>query len=396
MTENNNTSSFFKIDTKNTLKIKDKLSQRSVQDYIKSIDWENTSHAPFVVEFDPTSNCNLACPDCISGSLLNQGQIERDRIKQLTQEMIDAGVKAVILIGGGEPMMHPDIGWVMETLGKAKVQIGITTNGLYLKKYLRETVEYANWVRVSMDAGTSETFQRIRPSPSGKSLFNVAIRNMEMYAKVKKGILGYSFMIFSEGNYGFKGTPIVSAENKFAMTEIKTNTHEIYKAAKLAKEIGCDYFEVKPMYDVNHFSVLQKDSIADIVEEQLDKVKSLTDDNFKVIEALKLRATLHGDSNLEPKEYTRCTIAHMRTLVTSSGSYVCPYFRGVGHKEIGNINTTSFEEMWKGEKRMNIMKNLNPSKDCPMHCIRHESNLYIENGLKNGFPKSVDDFDFFI
>jgi MoaA/NifB/PqqE/SkfB family radical SAM enzyme len=247
-----------------------------------------------------------------------------------------------------------------------------------------------------MDAGTTDTFNRIRPSPTGKSLFKVAIRNMEMYAKEKKGILGYSFMIFSEGNYGFKGTPIVSGDNKSVISQIKTNTHEIYIAAKLAKEIGCDYFEIKPMYDVNHFGVLQKNSIADIVEEQIDKAKSLEDKNFKVIEALKLRATLRGESNLEPKEYTRCAVAHMRTLITTSGSYVCPYFRGVKHKEIGDVNTQSFQEMWKGEKRMEIMKNLNPSKDCPMHCIRHESNMFIENGLKNGFPKAQDDFDFFI
>ena len=38
-----------------------------------------------------------------------------------------------------------------------------------------------------MDAGTTDTFNRIRPSPTGKSLFKVAIRNMEMYAKEKKG-----------------------------------------------------------------------------------------------------------------------------------------------------------------------------------------------------------------
>jgi hypothetical protein len=380
---------------KNTLNIKSKLIQKSVQEYIEHIDWSFTSDSPFIVEFDPTSNCNLACPDCISGSLLNQGQIERDRIKSLTREMVDAGVKGVILIGGGEPMMHLDIGWVIETLGGAGIKIGITTNGLYLKKHLDVTSKYADWVRVSMDAATSETFNRIRPSKTGKSLFDSAINNMQAYAKVKQGKLGYSFMVFSEGNYGFKGVAI-NTDKVQSLSHIKTNAHEIYAAARLAREIGCDYFEVKPMYDVNHYSVMQKQAIADMVEEQIDHAKTLETDSFKVFEALKLRATLRGESNLEPKTYTRCAVAHMRTLVTSSGVYVCPYFRGVESKNLGDIDTMSFKEMWHGQKRMAIMEKLDPSRDCPMHCIRHESNIAIEDGLKNGFGAPIDDYDLFI
>jgi MoaA/NifB/PqqE/SkfB family radical SAM enzyme len=218
---------------------------------------------------------------------------------------------------------------------------------------------------------------------------------MELFAKHKKGILGYSFMIFSEGNYGFKGIPIAQ-EKLDAFSHIKTNVHEIVAGAKLAKEIGCNYFEVKPMYDVNHFSVMQKNSIADIVEEQLDLAKRLEDENFQVIEALKLRATLRGESNLEPKSYKRCAVSQLRTLITSSGAYVCPYFRGVDSKKIGDINSQTLTELWHGDQRKKIMDNLDPSKDCPMHCIRNESNIIIEDQLKTGFSKSIDDYDLFV
>lgn len=381
----------------NALAIKEKLNQDSVQRFILDVDWNESSRAPFVVEFDPTTNCNLACPDCISGSLLNQGQIERERIKTLTQEMIDAGVKAVILIGGGEPMMHPEIGWVIEKLGLAGVQIGITTNGLYLKKHLDVTAKYAKWVRVSMDAGTSRTFNALRPSRNGKSLFDSAIDNMRSYAAQKTGKLGYSFMVYSEGDYGFKGIQINSSgDNSAPPPKITTNADEIYVAARLAKEIGCDYFEIKPMYDVNHFSVMQQTRIAAIVEEQIEKAKALEDEHFRVVEAVKLRATLRGESNLEPKDYTRCAVAQLRTLVTPSGVYVCPYFRGAKEKKIGDITEISFSAMWQGARRAEVMAELDPSKDCRMHCIRHESNLCIEQGLKEGFPESVPDYDFFI
>jgi MoaA/NifB/PqqE/SkfB family radical SAM enzyme len=378
-----------------TLDLKSKLTQVSVLRYFKSIDWSRGSLAPFVVELDPTSRCNLACPDCISGELLNKDEIPSGRLLALVDELIEAGVKAVILIGGGEPMMHPAAGEVIKKFGESGVKIGITTNGLFLKKHLEVTAEYASWVRVSMDAGTSETFNRVRPSKVGKSLFESAIKNMELFSRHKKGRLGYSFMIFNEGNFGFRGIPLVAgALDK--LSHIKTNVHEIYQAAELARDIGCDYFEAKPMYDVNHFSVMQPAHITQIVDQQLIRARSLNSEKFRVLEASKLFASLHGASNLEPKEYRRCVASQTRTLITPSGVYVCPYFRGVEHKNLGRVQEFSFKELWHGPRREEVIKNLDPSYDCPMHCIRHESNLMVEDWIKGGFPLPNEDFDWFI
>jgi MoaA/NifB/PqqE/SkfB family radical SAM enzyme len=390
-----NTKHYKMTSIEKTLDLTSKLSQKSVITYLKSVNWSNGSKSPFVVELDPTSQCNLACPDCISGELLNKDEIPTTRLLSLVDEIIDAGVKAVILIGGGEPMMHPAIGEVIRRLGEAKVKIGITTNGLFLKKYLEITAEYASWVRVSMDAGSSETFNKIRPSRTGKSLFDIAIKNMAEFAKLKKGKLGYSFMIYNEGDYGFRGIPIVAgALDKVA--HIKTNVNEIFQAAQLAKDIGCDYFEIKPMYDINHFSVMQPENVSRIVDEQLIKSRTLNTDQFKVLEATKLWASLHGESNLEPKKYKSCISAESRTLITPSGVYVCPYFRGVEHKNLGKIQAMSFNELWHGPVRREVIKNLDPSKDCPMQCIRHDSHLILNNWINGGYPLPNEDFDLFI
>ena len=384
----------------------DKLKQKSIIELLKNIDWSKTSNSPYIVEFDPTTNCNLACPDCISGSLLNQDEFSSDRVISLTKEMIDSGVKGVILIGGGEPMAHPKIGEIIEMLGQNDVAIGITTNGLYLKKHIDVLAKYVSWIRVSIDAASPEMFQSIRPSKAGDSLFDLVISNMRAFASVKKSnqILGYSFMVYSKGDFGFKGIKLLS-ENAYkklesAKNKYTTNVNEIFQAATLAKNIGCDYIEIKPMYDVNHFSVMQANTIADTVEEEIFKAKSLEDNNFKIIEATKLHASLRGESNLEPKEYTSCKVAELRTLVTPSGVYVCPYYRGSEHKKIGDVMNTSFTDMWHGSKRSEVMKQLNPSIDCQMHCIRHESNLYIESLIASNFEinplEIIDDYDRFI
>ncbi len=118
-----------------------KLLQSSVVERIRQIDDQGRSPAPLVVELDPTTACNLACPDCISGTLLNKGGFQRQRLRELTQEIVEMGVRAVILIGGGEPLAHPETGWVIDYLGRHDVHVGVTTNGILIDRYLEVLAE---------------------------------------------------------------------------------------------------------------------------------------------------------------------------------------------------------------------------------------------------------------
>ncbi len=372
---------------KSRLNLVSKLSQRSAVDAIQAIDWERGSRAPLVVEFDPTTACNLACPDCISRDLLNQGLFSRTRIRELTKELVEAGVRAVILIGGGEPLAHPEIGWIIEYLGEHDVAIGLTTNGILLDRYQAQIAKYVSWTRVSMDAGTPATFQRIRPSRTGQSEFGKIIRNIQALSKVKTGVVGYSFMIYSEGKFD----PALPSAGNF------TNVGEIAEAAKVAKESGCDYFELKPMYDLEHFAIPQSEDLISKVEAEWERVLTLADESFRVLKATKLRSVLEQHGREEPKDYHRCAISELRTLITPSGVYVCPYFRGRPDKNIGDVRTQSFQEMWDGARRAQTMERLDPAKDCRMHCIRHDSNLFIEEMIRGDVvPDVVDDYDRFI
>ena len=382
------------------LNLTNKLHQASVVQRVSEVDWKTTSNAPMVVEFDPTTACNLACPDCISRDLLNQGFFSRKRIRALTKEMVDAGVRAVILIGGGEPLAHPEIGWVIRYLGENGVQIGITTNGLLIERYLEPIAEYASWVRVSMDAASPRTFHRIRPSHSGDSQFDNVVRNMRSLAAVKRGKLGYSFMIYSEGKFDVATVPnrLTDHPNLIAREEAGfTNVHEIFQGAELARDIGCDYFEVKPMYDINHYAIEQQEALINTTVSQVEQALALQTDTFRVLQATKLKNVLRGEGNIEPKEYTRCAVSQMRTLITPSGTYVCPYFRGREDKMIGDVRDMSLAQMWHGEARRQVMDKLDPSVDCRMHCIRHESNLMLEEMIAGKVEiEVVDDFDLFI
>jgi MoaA/NifB/PqqE/SkfB family radical SAM enzyme len=359
-----------------------KLMQSSVVERIRQIDDKGRSPAPLVVELDPTTACNLACPDCISGTLLNKGGFQRQRLRELTEEIVEAGARAVILIGGGEPLAHPETGWVIDYLGRHDVHVGVTTNGILINRYEKVLAEHTSWVRVSMDAATSETFQYFRPSPSGVSQFDRIIGNMRKFAAVKRGKLGYSFLLLSD----------VDADG----TVKRSNLGEIYQGAVLAKEIGCDYFEVKPSYDMGHFLISQPEAELAEARRQIEALKPLETETFRILAPVNLQYVLENKPLVEPKEYKRCAVSEMRTLITPSGAYVCPYFRGCSDKQIGDPNSQSFAEIWQGQRRADISAGTDPSRDCRFHCIRHQSNLLMEEMLSGGEVDTISDFDRFI
>ena len=367
-----------------------KLKQEFVVNKIKETDWKKGTTSPLIVELDPTAVCDLACPGCISEDIIATGNsFSSERLLKLGKEFKDSGVKGVIFIGGGEPLAHPSSGKLIKYFGENNISIGITTNGTFIDRYLDEIAQYSNWTRVSMDAATETMFEILRPTKGGGSKFSHIVKNMRELAKIKKGKLGFSFLIRSE----VEGDGIVS------------NVHEIYNAAVLAKEIGCDYFEVKPSYnyknDVAHSLVKHSDITIKNIKQELNKLSSLVDDKFNIVKAITLDASLSGVQKKQVKKYTTCPATELRTLVTPVGTFVCPYWRGKKQFNVGDAKNTNFSELWISNKRKDIQQWLNPSIHCAnLHCLRHETNLeilQIIDDIKNNKEiEIVDEFDRFI
>ncbi len=60
------------IVTIDRLDLAGKLYQPGVYPAVARVAGGNRSESPLVVDLDPTTFCDLACPECISGTLLNQ------------------------------------------------------------------------------------------------------------------------------------------------------------------------------------------------------------------------------------------------------------------------------------------------------------------------------------
>jgi MoaA/NifB/PqqE/SkfB family radical SAM enzyme len=73
-----------------------------------------------------TTKCNLSCPKCFYRKE-TEGEISFEVIVQLFEEW--RGRVVSVAIGGGEPLLHPDISRIVLEAKKREMFIAITTNG---------------------------------------------------------------------------------------------------------------------------------------------------------------------------------------------------------------------------------------------------------------------------
>ncbi len=341
---------------------------------------------PAIVEFDPTTACNFSCPECISRDLLNRSSIDADTIKRLFTELAALGTKGIVFIGGGEPLAHKDMPKPLEWAYSLGLKIGVTTNGSLISRYLQQLSEMAEWTRVSMDAGNAKTFAEYRPNKIYRS-FDKIVQSMEDFARIKRGSLGYSFLLIERMSEG----------------SIETNAGDIAEAARLAREIGCDYFELKPAVDEHHHLHPLSLETKKMVTEQLLEVDTLSSQNFGIQVTNGVWHAMSSDTS-QPKTYSRCHAAHLRTLISPDGVFPCPYWRGVQEKRLGWHHSSDLPSLWKEVSEHVLDSKINPSRDCGFYCIRHELNQTIQDliedtssdlkELKNIRVSNVDDVFF--
>ena len=100
----------------------------------------------------PEGNCNLRCPYC---SVTNRGlrnRIEFSDIVLYLEALIERGLKAVIITGGGEPVLYPEINKLIRYIKYEKgLDVALITNGTVLEKLERDVRGVFSWLRVSIN-----------------------------------------------------------------------------------------------------------------------------------------------------------------------------------------------------------------------------------------------------
>ena len=209
-------------------------------------------------------------------------------------------------------------------------------------------------------------------------MFRTVIRNMRLLSPRRKEAIGYSFLIMSRTEGSAKS--------------VITNVHELLRAGHIAKDLGCDYLEIKAMLDPHHYVDAQAPGVVESLRAQLPGLLELETASFQVVLNSSALALLNGEPAVQVKTYTQCPTSELRTLVTPQGVYVCPYHRGDPRFRLGDARE-GLVSVWASSDRGIV----NPSKDCLFHCARHETNLAIKRiGTGVGERDMVDDYDPFI
>ena len=90
---------------------------------------------PLVLMLEPLFRCNLECAGC--GKIQYPGQVLR---KHLTVEQclraVDECGAPIVSIPGGEPLLYPDIGRLVEELVRRRKYVYLCTNAILLRRKL--------------------------------------------------------------------------------------------------------------------------------------------------------------------------------------------------------------------------------------------------------------------
>ena len=128
---------------------------------------------PTIVTLELTNECNLRCKHCYSflGEKL-ENELTYEEIKRLLRELHDLGTMEIEL-GGGEPLLRPDLMKIINATQSSDFEITLITNGILIKKETPKKLSNFSikHVQISLD-GLKEAHEYIR----GKGTFESAIR----------------------------------------------------------------------------------------------------------------------------------------------------------------------------------------------------------------------------
>ena len=342
---------------------------------------------PILIEIDPSNACNHSCPFCISGHIhfskfkgtefFNRAIMGEKNLMNLSKEIVKMDIQAINWTGGGEPTMNPHLKKAIKFIREnSKIKMGMFSNGTMLKKFdmFEELVKSLTWIRISLDAGNEESYNKLRVTNKNND-FKTVIENINQLIKVKKT---NSNMCIGVG---------------FVVT--KDNYQEVLEFSDIFKNLDVDYCQFKP-------EIIQIER-----EGSMDRSKEQISSNFwlhEVVDVLeKARSTLGNkfecnaykleDLISNPKTYGRnykkCLGSQLQPCIGADGNvYVCTNHRGHKNYAYGNIFEKSFREIWSDLKsRKLIMDKIEKTEKfskCSQLCKPHESNKIVW-AIKNNF-----------
>ena len=125
-----------------------------------------------------TAKCNLNCLHCYTHRLRNRGELSLEEKIRIAESIGESGVKYVNLTGG-EPLTHPHLPSILQTLSEYSIDKSIVTNGVVVSGNTLDLLYKTNtYVFVTVE-GPREVHDAIR----GRGTYDSVVRNIKALKK---------------------------------------------------------------------------------------------------------------------------------------------------------------------------------------------------------------------
>ena len=294
---------------------------------------------PVSVSFEPTTSCNLRCPECPSGLRAftrPTGMLQKDFFTE-TIDDIYKELLYLIFYFQGEPYLNPSFLEMVKYASAKGIYTATSTNAHYLtEENARKTVESGlDRLIISIDGTTQETYKQYRIGG-----------NIEKVLEGAKQIVQQKKILKSK-------TPFII----FQFLVVKHNEHQIKEIKRIAKEIGVDQvrFKSAQVYDYENDpnNLIPRN-------EKYSRYKRNADGSFKA----------------KNKFANRCWKLWHANVITWDGLVVpCCFDKDAMHR-LGNLKNESFKKIWHNENYKQFRGELMKSRkniDICANCSEGES-----------------------
>jgi len=263
---------------------------------------------PISISFEPTTSCNLRCPECPSGLrsfTRPTGMLTRSLFEQSIDQLADT-LTYLTFYFQGEPYLHPSFLDMVRYAADRGIYTATSTNAHYLKDDVaRQTVESGlDRLIISIDGTSQDTYAAYRVGGTLDKVVEGARNVMKWKKKLRSK------------------TPHVV----FQFLVVKPNEHQIPEVYDLARKLGVDQVALKTaqIYDYVHGS--------DLIP---------TQDKYA-----RYRKQADGTYSVKNKLLNHCWKMWQGCVITWDGKVVPCCFDKDAHYVLGDLSKQTFREIW--------------------------------------------------
>lgn len=275
---------------------------------------------PISIAIEPTTSCNLRCPECPSGLrsfTRPTGMLQKELFMRVIDELKDTLLYLTFYFQG-EPYLHPKFTELVRYASERNIYTSTSTNAHYLdERNAQKTIASGlDRLIISIDGTTQETYQAYRVG--GK---------LEKVIEGTKNILHWKKELKSK-------TPHVI----FQFLVVKPNQHQIDEVQQLGKTLGVDEVKLKTaqIYDYEKGSPLIP------TLPKYARYEQNEDGNYFIKNSLE----------------NSCWRMWQSCVITWDGAVVPCCFDKDAHHKLGELAHHDFKQIWQSDSYQNFRKSL--------------------------------------